>query len=82
MDRQTVFVTVRNPVAGEVRTKNGLPQTSKADKAAHGWGLRSIKKAAAKYGEDNVTFLIEDGTFELRLFLNYRAAGEIGPASP
>ena len=82
MDGQAVFVTIRNPHAGEIRMKNGLPQTGKAEKAAHGWGLRSIKKAAAKYGEDNVTFLIEDGTFELRLFLNYRAAGEIGPASP
>lgn len=82
MDRQAVFVTIRNPHAGEIRMKNGLPQTGKAEKAAHGWGLRSIKKAAAKYWEDNVTFLIKDGTFELRLFLNYRAAGEIGPASP
>ncbi len=78
MDGQSVFVTIRNPVAGEIRTKNGLPQTSKADKAAHGYGLRSIKKAAGKYGEDNVSFLVEDGTFELRLCLNYKQAGENG----
>lgn len=82
MDAQTVFVTVRNPFAGEVRTKNGLPQTSKADKAAHGYGLRSIRRAAAKYGEDNVSILSEDGVFELRLFLRYRTAEEIRPKSP
>ena len=76
MDAQTVFVTIRNPVTGEVKTKNGLPQTSKTDKAAHGYGFRSIKKAASKYGEDNVSFLSEDGMFELRLFLDYTDRGE------
>ena len=72
MDVQTVFITIRNPIAGEIRTKNGIPQTSKPDKAAHGYGFRSIKRAAAKYGEDNVAFSQEDGVFELRLFLNYK----------
>ena len=72
MDVQTVFVTIRNPVVGEIKTKNGVPQTSKADKTAHGYGFRSIKKAAAKYCEDNVSFRIEDDIFELRLFLNYQ----------
>ena len=76
MDDQTVFVTIRNPVADEIRTKNGLPQTSKADRTAHGYGLRSIKKAAAKYGEDNVSFLTGDGMFELRLCLEYKKTGE------
>jgi len=72
MDVQTVFVTICNPIVGEIKTKNGVPQTSKADKTAHGYGFRSIKKAAAKYGEDNVSFRVEDGIFELRLFLNYQ----------
>ncbi|MBQ6021018.1 MAG: GHKL domain-containing protein [Clostridia bacterium] len=78
MDVQTVFITIRNPAAGEVKMKDGLPQTSKADKTAHGYGLRSIKRAAAKYGEDNVTFSQQDGTFELRIFLNYTpGSGEV-----
>ena len=72
MDVQTVFVTIRNPVTGEIKTKNGVPQTNKADKAAHGYGFRSIRRAAAKYGEDNVSFRVEDGVFELRIFLNYK----------
>ena len=77
-----VSVHLENPCPVAPVFLDGFPVTTKADKEHHGYGLRSIKKAAAKYGEDNVTFLIEDGTFELRLFLNYRAAGEIGPASP
>ncbi len=71
MDKQTVFVTIRNPVAGEVKTKNGLPQTGKDDKSAHGYGFKSIKKAAAKYGDDNVSFSVENGVFELRIFLRF-----------
>ena len=68
--KQTVYVTISNPLSGEVKTKNGLPQTSKSDKAAHGYGFRSIKKAAAKYGDNNVSFFVRDGMFELQIFLN------------
>lgn len=68
--KQTVYITIRNPVAGDVKAKDGLPQTSKPDKAAHGYGFRSIKKAAAKYGDDNVSFSVQDGVFELQIFLN------------
>ena len=65
----TVYVTIRNPVSGEVRTRNGLPQTVKKDKELHGFGFRSIKRAAAKYGDDNVSFSVENGVFELKVFL-------------
>ena len=68
-NKQTVYITIRNPVAAPVATKHGVPQTSKADKANHGYGFRSIKKAAAKYGDDNVSFSVQDGVFELRIFL-------------
>lgn len=71
MNKRTVFITIRNPFAGTVKIKNGLPQTGKADKTAHGHGFRSIQKAAAKYGENNVTFTSENGVFELMIFLNY-----------
>ena len=70
-DKQTVFVTIRNPVKGEVKTKNGLPVSEKTDKTVHGYGFRSIKKAAAKYGKDNVSFFVGGGRFELRIFLEY-----------
>ena len=77
-DKQAVFVSIRNPVAEDVRVKNGLPQTNKPDKASHGYGFRSLKKAAAKYGEDNVSFSVENGVFELRIFLNYTTQGGSG----
>ena len=67
----TVFVSIKNPCAEQVVLKNGVPQTGKKDKASHGYGIRSIKKAAAGYGDDNVEFLSEDGVFELRLTLRF-----------
>lgn len=67
-----VFVTVSNPFRGEVRMKNGLPRTTKKDKRNHGYGMRSIKKAAADYGSDNVDFRTENGMFLLRISLRFR----------
>lgn len=62
-----VAVSIINPVAGDVKVRNGLPQTIKSDKESHGFGFRSIKKAASKYGRDNVSFSVHDGKFELRI---------------
>ena len=69
MTDDTVFITIRNPWTGEVKLKNGVPQTTKRNKSLHGYGFRSIKKAAAHYGSNNVTVLTENGMFELRIFL-------------
>ena len=65
----TAFVSVKNPCAAPVVLKKGMPQTNKKDKNAHGYGLRSIKKAAAGYGSDNVEIISGNNTFELRLSL-------------
>ena len=70
-NKQTVFVTIRNPVKGNLKIRNGFPVSEKTDKTVHGYGLRSIKKAAAKYGKDNVSFFVKDSVFELRIFLEY-----------
>ncbi|MBQ6119868.1 MAG: sensor histidine kinase, partial [Clostridia bacterium] len=75
-DSQTVFITIRNPMTGSVKMRNGLPQTGKTDKSAHGYGLRSLRKAAAKYGDDNVAFTAENGVFELRIFLRFADAAK------
>ena len=69
----TVFVSVQNPMSGKVRTRGGVPQTDKADKKSHGYGFRSIKKASANYGKDNVSFTAENGVFELLIFLELPA---------
>lgn len=67
-----VFVTVSNPVAGELDLKNEALPTTKPDKRLHGFGLRNIKRAAANYGSDNVDHTIEDGRFVLRISLRYQ----------
>ena len=67
----TVYVTIRNPVAGSVKEKYGDLQTTKEDKEHHGFGLRSIRKAAGKYGENNVSYSVEGGWFTLRLYLRF-----------
>ena len=79
LTEDTVYVTVRNPYAGEIKMKNGVPQTGKADKQNHGYGLRNIKKAASHYGEDNVTCSAENGFFELRIVLQFKPEDENGP---
>ena len=67
-----VLVTIENPVASGVTVKNGKLETDKADKKRHGYGMRSMKKAAAKYGSNNLDFCVEDGRFILRFNLQYR----------
>ena len=73
MDKKTVYVTIRNPMSGEVKLRGGIPETNKADKIAHGYGFRSIQKAASRYGRDNVSFTAGDGVFELQISLDYGA---------
>lgn len=67
-----VFVTVSNPCSGKLTIKDGVPQTTKRDRNLHGYGLRSIKKAAANYGSDNVDFVVENGRFTLRVSLRFK----------
>lgn len=43
------FITVTNSYAGTVEMNGGLPQTTKKDKAMHGIGIRSVKRALEKY---------------------------------
>ena len=74
--RDEVLVTVANPITGTVNERSGVPQTDKADKRLHGCGFRSMKKAAAKYGDDNLDFLVEDGKFILRMNLKFKSAKE------
>ena len=45
-----------NYFAGELKIKQGLPDTSKADTSRHGYGVRSIRYIAEQYG----------GTLEIR----------------
>ena len=48
--------------------EDGLPQTTKADKANHGFGMRSMRAIAERYGGALVA-RAEDGTFSLDIML-------------
>ncbi len=72
-----VLVTIQNPVADKVNVRGGVPQTNKKDKKLHGYGYRSMKKAAAKYGDDNMDFKLENGMFTLRFNLTFKKDGTV-----
>ena len=45
-----VILQCENPYEGEIRMRDGLPETSKEDRANHGIGTKSISAAAAAWG--------------------------------
>lgn len=58
-----VYVRIQNPYVGKVNVRESGVETTKTDKSRHGFGTRSMKKAAAKYGSDNLRFSQENGMF-------------------
>lgn len=63
-----VFIHADNP-CGEVRFRDGLPQTTKADKAYHGFGVRSIRYIVQKYGGD-IRMYCEGGRFHVDILFS------------
>lgn len=72
----TVFVYAENP-CGELSFTDGLPQTTKEDKAYHGFGVRSIRYIVKKYGGD-VRMYAEEGKFHADI-LFYASARRAAP---
>ena len=68
--RQKGFAAIRieNCYDGELRFENGLPVTTKQDDGYHGFGVKSIRNTAAKYG-GTATITTHDGWFELRVLI-------------
>ena len=68
--RQKSFVLLRfeNCYEGELRFEDGLPVTTKADANYHGYGLKSIRRTAQKYG-GTVTVNTRKNWFELKVLL-------------
>ena len=64
--RGLVILQCENPYSGTIEMRDGLPVTTKADKASHGFGTRSVSATAAEYG--GVTRITTDGgMFVIRL---------------
>lgn len=59
-------ITISNPLTGELRFEDGLPVTTKEKNGYHGFGLKSIRHTAEKYG-GFVTVEVKDGCFSLRI---------------
>ena len=68
--RQKGFAAIRieNCFDGELKFEKGLPVTTKKDVLYHGFGVKSIQNAAAKYG-GTATITTREGWFELRVLI-------------
>ena len=66
-----VYVRIQNPAAGRANIRGDRVETTKADKSRHGFGTQSMKKAAAKYGSDNLCFSQKDGMFIVDMELQF-----------
>lgn len=65
--KQFLRIRVENCYEGEIQMEDGIPSTTK-DKRYHGYGLKSIKNTARKYG-GSVTISTKNGWFELRILM-------------
>lgn len=61
-------IRVENCYDGTLRFEKGLPITTKKDVGFHGFGVKSIKATAAKYG-GSAKIATRDGWFELRVLI-------------
>lgn len=75
VSQQKGFLLLRfeNYCEGELRFEDGLPLTTKEDRGYHGYGLKSIRQTAKKYG-GTVTVRTEKNWFELKVLLPLPAA--------
>lgn len=68
-----VRVTVSNYFEGKPpEMVDGLPQTTKGDTAYHGYGMRSIKEIAERYGGD-MTVVVEGSLFTVSILFPTKA---------
>ncbi len=71
VDRNKIFLVIlcENYMGeGQIRLKNGLPETSKEDSPLHGYGLRSVQHAARKY-EGEMSIDVSEGWFRMRILI-------------
>lgn len=61
-------INCENYYEGEIKLSGGLPESSKPDKSQHGYGMKSVKLLAKKYGGD-LNFKFGEGIFSLNIVL-------------
>lgn len=65
---QMILIHLENRCSISPQFKDGIPQTDKADKDRHGFGIRSIRFIAQKYGGDT-QMVVRNGNFVLNIML-------------
>ena len=65
-ERDFLIIEEENYYKGELAFENGLPQTQKSDRTSHGFGMRSIRLLAEKYGGD-LKIRAQDGIYTISL---------------
>lgn len=63
-----ISITEENGYSGEIKLKDGLPQTSKNDPANHGFGMKSIDYIVKKY-EGGLDIQFADNVFKISIVL-------------
>lgn len=68
-DRTTFLLRVSNPYKGRrIKDDKGNFLTDKGDKAAHGWGLKEVKRVVKKY-HGKMVIHAESGEFHVKILL-------------
>ena len=65
---ELLFFQIENYYEGEVEIRDGFPVTSKEDRENHGYGVKSIRNIARRYGGD-ILIQTENGIFSLQIIL-------------
>lgn len=73
-------IQVRNFYDGELVLANGVPQTTKTDGGLHGYGMRSLRLIAERYG-GSVSVDAQDGMFRLHVLLPRPDEAQVPEAS-
>lgn len=65
-------IHIENYFDGQVKFIDGLPSTSKADKHYHGYGMRSMRLIAEKYG-GGLNVAVQNDLFSLDIVIHVPA---------
>lgn len=69
--RQFIYIQIENYCESDLRIgKDNLPVTSKQHPKEHGYGMKSIKQSAEKYG-GSIVYRLKENWFELKILIPY-----------
>lgn len=66
-----IYIQIENYYSGLLQMADGMPVTRKADKANHGFGVKSMRAIAQRYG-GNIRISARDQIFQLQIMIPMR----------